>query len=68
MCLVLTSAAAVRVDVELVPAGVDVAAVGALAGGEVAVVALVLLPLLPQPAVNRATATVVLYRARRRFT
>jgi hypothetical protein len=65
---VLTSTAAVVVDVELVLAGVDVAGVEALAGGEVAAVVALVLLLLPQPAASRATAAVMLHTARGRFT
>ena len=66
----LTSATAVVVDAGLVLAGVDVAGVEALAGGELAaVVAPVVVPLLlPQPAATRATAVVMLHTARGRFT
>jgi hypothetical protein len=67
--LVLTSTAALVVDAGLVLAGVDVAGVEALAGGELAaVVALLVVLLLPQPAASRATAAVMLHRARGRFT
>jgi hypothetical protein len=46
-----------------------VAGVEALAGGELtAVVALVVLLLLPQPAASNPTATVMLHTARGRFT
>jgi hypothetical protein len=65
---VLTSTAAVVAVVELVPAGVDVAGVEALAGGELAAVVALVLLLLPQPAANTATAAVMLHTARGRFT
>jgi hypothetical protein len=66
--LVLTSATAVVVDAGLVLAGVDVAGVEALAGGELTAVVVLVLLLLPQPAANRATEAVILHTARGRFT
>jgi hypothetical protein len=66
--LVLTSAAAVVVDAGLVLAGAEVAGVEALADGELAAVVALDLLLLPQPAASRATAVVMLHRARGRFT
>jgi hypothetical protein len=64
---VVTSAAAVVVGVELVPAGVEVTCV-AVAGGELAAVVALVLLLLPQPAASMTAARVLLQRATVRFT